>query len=405
MAYRPNKLGRIAIKVQASGWGTAETSFAAANYVEAEVGIPVYFREGIRIDPLRSGFEEAEVLAGTKSAVEISLKFPLHGHSTATPSADVTEHPDALLMRLALGLAVQTGYVATNIASGSTTSSLKVTAANANWNGSALVVPSAGTPAYDCCFVTAVDTGPVPDTVTPLVAFTRTPSSSGTHYGSNTIYLANDTPTPITMDWIGVDAGHHIRYSDGLVKSIKVTGSARKGPMVDCTLRFTGSTTLPGSGGSLAAYTYGFPIIPPMVGANGARVYFNGAEATAAEAGFNVDCTLVDVDGWASPEGIAQQLVTDRKVTSTLLVPSTGTFTNELLAPGTEATKLQVFYAIQPGRTAGYLIPAPVLVAQSKFEDRGGLLAVSYEMAPHLFASDGTVGAGAGNKSTRFFFA
>lgn len=406
MAYRPNKLGRIAIKVQGSGWGTAETSFAAANYLEAEVGIPVMAREALRMDPLRSGFEEAEVLAGGRGPIEIPVRFPLHGWSTATPTTDATEHPDALLIRLALGLAAQTGYTAANIASGGTTSSVKFTTGNTNWEGQGMLIPVSGTPGYELIAMSDIDTTPTPDAGVPLVTMQRTPASSGAHYGSNTIYLANDTPGPITMDWIGVDAGANIRYSDGLVKSLRVVGTNRKNPMVEATLRFTGTPTFPGAGGSLAAYTYGFPLIPPAIQANGSAMWFNGAWTGIAEATFGVECTLADVEGWNSPEGIAQQVVTDRKVSASIIVPSTGTFTAELLAPGTSITKLMVIYACAAaGRSAGFVLPAPVLTDTAKFGDRGGLLAMQYDMAPQVFGSDGGVGTGAGNKAARFIFA
>lgn len=406
MAYRPNKLGRMAIKIQGSGWGTAETSFAATNYLEAEVGVPVVVQESHRIDPIRSGFEESEVLAGAR-IIDVPFRIPfLHGWSTGTPGADATEHPDALLMRLALGLSVQTGYVAANIASGGSTSLLKFTTANTNWEGSGLLVPVSGTPAFELAAIGDITTAPTPDEGTPIVALQRTPASSGAHYGSNTIYLANDTPAPITMDWIGPDAGSHVRYMDGLVKSLRVVGSAKKPASMEGVLRFTGPRTFPGSGGSLAAYTYGFPAIPPLLKANGSGVYFNGSWTPVSEASFGVDLTLGDPEGWGSDEGVVQQMVTDRKVTSTVLIPSTGTFTNEILAPGTAITKLfAVLACATPGRSAGWLLPAPVLVDTAQFRDRNALLAVEYTMAPQVYAGDGGVGAGAGNKSARFFFA
>lgn len=407
MSYRPNKLGRVAIKVQGSGWGTAETSFAAANYFEAEVSVPKMVRESLRMDPLRSGFEEAEVVGGSRAGVEVTVKFPLHGYSTATPSADATEHPDALLIRLALGAAVQTGYTATNIASGSTTSSVKFTAGSANWNGSGMLIPTSGTPGYELIAMANLDTAPTPDAGAPMITMQRTPASSGTHYGSNTIYLTNDTPAPLTMDWIGVDAGHHVRYSDGLVKSLKITGTAKKSPMVEATIRFTGTPAFPGAGGSLAAYVYNFPVVPVSIGANGGAVYFNGAWITgSAEVVFQVDVDLQDVEGWGSTEGVVQQLVNDRKVSSTLLIPSTSTFTTDILAPGLAVSKFMAIYACgTPGRAAGFVLPAPTLIETADFRDRSGLLAITYSMAPQVYSGDTSAGAGAGNKSARFFFA
>lgn len=406
MAYRPMKLGRMAIKIQGSGFGTAETSFAASDYVEAEVGEPVISQETHRIDPLRSGFEEPEVFAGSR-VIELPFRIPyLHGHKTSSISADPVEHPDALLMRLALGASVQTGYAATNIANGGTTSTLKFTTASTNWRGSGVLVPVAGTPSYELAMISDVNTGATPDEATPLVALQRTPSSSGTHYGSNTCYLANTTPAPITLDWIGVDAGAHVRYVDGLVKSLKVTASARKPPMMEGVLRFTGSRTFPGAGGSLAAYSYGFPGVPPLLGPNGSACYFNGAWVNVSEASFGVEVALGDPEGWGSNEGIVQQVVTDRKVTASLLIPSTSSFSTDILAPGTAITKLFAILACAtPGRSAAFCVPAPVLIDTAQLRSRNNLLAVEYTMAGQVFSSDGGAGAGAGNSGARFIFA
>lgn len=408
MAYRPNKFGRLAIKVQGSGWGTAETSFAAGDYIEAEVGVPVLSQESFRIDPIRAGFEEPEVLGGAR-IIELPIRIPfLHGWSMATPSGNPTEHPDALLMRLALGEAYQQGYTAANIASGGSTSSVKFTTGDTNWEGSAILVPVSGTPGYELVPIGDIDMGATPDAGTPLVTLQRTPLSSGAHYGSNTIWLSTLTPTaPVTLDWVGgADQDHHVRYMDGMVKSVRVVGSAKKPPMLEATLRFTGPRTFPAAGAGLTPYNYAYPAIPPALKANGAGVWFNGSWQAVSECSFGVECTLADAEGWGSNEGVIQQVVTDRKVTSTVLLPSVDDFNNEILAAGADISKLVAILACAtPGRSAGWALPAPVLVDTTQFRDRGGLLAVEYTCAPRVYAGDGSVGAGAGNTGARFFFA
>lgn len=406
MGYKVNRLGRVAIKAQGSGWGTAETTFASTTYVEAEVFVPPWKHESHRTDPLRSGFEEPEVLPGSKAGIDVSLKFPLHGHSAATPSADASVHPDALLMQMALGAAVQTGYTATNIASGGTTSSVKFTAASTNWEGSAILIPVTTAAVYELFWAKDVDTSGTPDTSTVLATLQRTPASSGTHYGSNTCYLSNATPTPITLDFIGTEAGAHVRYSDGLVKSVKVTCGARKNPMCEAVIHFTGTPTFPGSGGSLAAYAYDFPLVPVAIQANGAAGYFNSAWDTISETTFSVDCTLNEVDGYGSAEGVAQMVVADRKVTATVIIPCDGTYTADVLEPGTSIGKLEVLYAtVTPGRAAGFCIPSPTLVSATQLVDRSGVLAVQYEIAAQVYSGDGGAGAGAGQTAVRFSFA
>lgn len=409
MALRPRKLGRMAIKQQ-SFWGTAETSFSATDYLQCMVGDPVIVRDGERIDPIRAGFEEPEVLSGAFGPIEIPISFPLHGWSTQTPTGNPTQHPDGLLMKLALGAAATPiGYFANGVASGGSTSSLNFTAGStctAAWCGNAMLIPVSGTPGYEL-FVAKTFTDGTPDVIVPKVPLQRTPLSSGNVFGSLAYYLAPNTQLPVTLDWLGIaDAEHHIRYADVMVRSLRVTGRTRIGPMVEATLRCTAAPTYPGAGGAMASYAYGYPRIPQAIKATGASLYFNGAWTAISEASFGVENTLGDSEEWSGDTGLGQQVVTDRKVTVTLTVPSTASFANELLNPGTKPNGLQVVFACDtPGRAAGFDLGSPVLTKVGNLGSRNELLAITYEVAGQVYDGDTGVGSGAGNKGARFFFA
>jgi hypothetical protein len=409
MALRPRKLGRMAIKQQAF-WGTAETSFSATDYLECMVGDPVIVRDGERIDPIRAGFEEPEVLSGVHGMFDIPISFALHGWSTALPTGNPVEHPDGLLMKMALGsAATPIGYFANGVATGGSTSSLNFTAgstAAATWCGNAMVIPTSGTPGYEL-FVAKTFTDGTPDVIVPKVVLQRTPASSGHVYGSLAYYLSTATQLPVTLDWLGLaDADHHIRYPDVMVRSLRVTGKTRVGPMVEATLRVTGAPTFPGGGGAMAAYSYGYPRIPQAVKASGAALYFNGSWRSVSEVTFAVENTLGDSEEWYTDTGIGQQAVTDRKVSVTVTVPSTASFASELLNPGTAVSGMQCIFACDtPGRAAAFDFGTPVLTKVGTLGSRNELLAVTYEVAPQVYAGDTGVGSGAGNKGARFFFA
>lgn len=409
MALRPRKLGRLALKQQAA-WGTPETSFAATDYMQCAIGDPVIVRDGERIDPIRAGFEEAEVLSGAYGPIEIPLSFTLHGWSATLPTGNPTEHPDGLLMRCALGgAATPIGYFASGLASGGSTSAVNFTAGStvtAAWCGQGILIPVAGTPGYELFFAKTFTDG-TPDILVPKVPLMRTPASSGNVFGSLTYYLGTATGLPLTLDWLGAfDAGHHIRYSDMLVRSLRVTGRTRVGPMVECTLRSTGAPAFPGGGGSLTPYEYARPRIPQAIKSTGAALYFNGSWRGVSEVVFGVENTIGDAEEWYSDTGIGQAAITDRKVTVTVTVPSSDSFTAELLNPGSLPNGLQVLFACDtPGRAAAFDIGTPVLTKVAQIGSRNELLAITYEVAPKVYAGDTGVGNGAGNKGVRFAFA
>jgi len=144
MGYAPSNIGRFALKTQGA-WGTAETSFAAANYVEASVMIPTPVQEALRTDATRGGYYAQRVVAGSKKDATFTLSMPLHGFSDATPTGDPgAAHPDALLIASALGAYNIKGF-ASSAVTGGTASAVTVNNADYNlWVGQAVAVPVSG---------------------------------------------------------------------------------------------------------------------------------------------------------------------------------------------------------------------------------------------------------------------
>ena len=205
----PTTLGRFAVKEQASGWGTPETVFANANFLEAQITVPTPGQMSVQADVMRASWFATTRVDGGKGPTEISLTMPLHGFSTAAPTGDATEHPDALLLRSVLGGSAQNGYATDP--NGGDLNTLNVNAAIANIGGYAVLAPMASTSPVE------YSTGWVKTKTTTAydmqnnfaltaAGATQTPDTAGTIFGSNAVFLSNTQPTPFTMEWLGAIA-------------------------------------------------------------------------------------------------------------------------------------------------------------------------------------------------------
>lgn len=407
----PSKLGRLAVKQQASSWGTSETSFASTDYLEVEgIVMPELVTEALRTDAFRPDFTEPEIVAGSKVGVEVSLSFVAHGWSSSTPSADAAAfHPDALLIETALrgSTIIATGYTLANIAAGSTTTSTKFTTASTNWEGSAVLTLGASTSTREVIWIKDVDTTPTPDTGSCFTA--REAASTGqTHYGSIVSPLTTTQPVPLTMEWLGASAALSVRFFDGIVTKATITLQAKKQPKVDVTLRFL-NWTLVGSGGAPASYTYGFPQMPASTGSNGAYKTENATVTSAwqnfSQAIINIDVTAVDSECASSNQGADSQVVTDRRVTVEVVEPyveATRPYdTWGAVTPGTDNNELILVANNVPGRCLSAIIPESVVLEQTKIKDNGGIIAVRRLFGCRPYSGDGGTGSGAGNTPFR----
>lgn len=411
----PSKLGRLAIKAQASGWGAAETSFSSTNYLEVDgIVIPDLVTEALRADVFRPDFTEPQIVAGSKAGAEVSISFPLHGWSSDSPSgAPAAHHPDALLLENALrgSTVIATAYT-TALASGSSDSMLRFTngLANTNWEGQAMLVPTESGTIRMVGWIRDVDTVPSPDTAT-VWRILQAPDSSGTVFGSITIPLATTQPKPLTMQWLGSSDKQALRLSDGVVTKAKITLQAKKQPKCEVTLRFLNWTAV-GSGGAPAPYAYGYPQMPVVTGSSGAYKTENDT-ATAAwqnfsQAVISIDVTTQDSECASSSQGADSIVVTDRRVTVELTEPyvegNQGFDTWSGVTPGTSNGEFVLVANTTPGRAFSALIPASVILEQTKIQDASGIVAVRRVFGCRPYSGDGGTGSGAGNTPFRIAF-
>jgi hypothetical protein len=379
MAISLSNKGRVAIKQQAA-WGTAQTSFASTDYLEIEAPfVPTLTQEALRPNTFRPGFTEPEIIAGSKAPTEMSFRFPLHGWSTGGPVADPTAHPDSLIFKTALGSSGSDGYTAA-LASGSTQTSLNITNGSADtaWEGYGLLVPKSG--GYEFAWAKNVDTTVNPDTIELLNELPVVPSSSGTIYGSLTSSLTTAAQLPLTVDYIGSDANTYVRFFDGLPTSVRVVIAAKQLPMCEVTIRFLNWTNLH-TGGALADAVYGYPLIPPTIGANGALFKCEDTEFCAATANITITQELSEVECTGSSQGVSQLVATNRQVTAEIVYTQSDLTSIGLNALGDEAGDksdgcLTFDLATNtPGRAFGMLIARPVLMEQPTIQDLGGKIA------------------------------
>ena len=394
----PTTIGRFAVKEQ-SAWGTAQTSFVNANFVEAQVTIPTPAQGSVQAEVMRASWFATSRVAGGRGPSEISLTMPLHGFSTATPSGEATEHPDALLLRSVLGGGNQDGYSAD--LAGGTATTIAVTTGDAAVVGQAVLVPldSTSPTEYSVGWVSEKSS----NTYTVLRKFAltaagveQTPASSGSVYGSSTVFLSNTQPTPFTLEWLGSSDNIKYRFVDCVVTSASITMNAREQPTLAVTIR-SGDFANDASGGapSAAALT-DRPQLPVVLSDNGARVVDASAEQKAGTVSINLSMDVADEVNYDAAQGIARFVTTKRSVEVQIVSPAAATGASKLddpaalIAPGTSAGAVQIEASTTPGRAFSALIAAGVLRELQTLGDANSLVSVTTTMECAIYSGDST---------------
>lgn len=395
MGYAPSNIGRFALKTQSS-WGTAETSFAAANYVEASVFIPTPVQEALRTDATRGGYYAQRVVAGSKKDTSFTVSMPMHGFSDSTPSGDPgAAHPDALLVAAALGNFNIKGF-ASSAVTGGTASAVTVTNSDYDlWVGQAVAVPISG--GHSLGWVkTHADGGGGDDTLTLLDDLSAAPSGSGNLLGSITCYLTNTINDALTFDWVGADSSVHVRFYDCVVTSAKITLNATEQPMGEFTIQAGGWTNI-GSGGAPGDYAMtDRPQMPALIGANGSRLRINGSAVNVSSLEIEITNDVQAVMSHAGTEGLSQYVTTNRSVAMTATAEASSLAA--LVTPGTTAGVIQFDANTTPGRAMTMTLPSAQVEELGEIGDSNGLVAVTTRYAPQVYSGDsgvGTLGAAA----------
>ena len=391
----PSNLGRFAVREQSSGWGTPESTFTNAYYLECSMSIPTPVQESIQADVMRADHFATTRVAGGKGPVEISLSMPLHGFSTASPSGSPTEHPDALLLRSVLGSAEQGGYHASDL-SGGTASAIELADGTGVVTdvGRALLVPLAS--GHSVGWVKELDESANPDTYSMIRDLSAAPHSSGAIFGSNAIVLDKTQPTPFTLQFLGSTANVGFRFSDAVVTAATVTLNAREQPTLEVTIRAASWSNDEGGAPSAEALA-NRPQLPVVLGDNGARVVNSAGSLACGQLSIAMTSEVVDEVNF-SGQGISRMVVTKRSVEVTTVTPATsGTPTGGALdnpaalgTPGTSVGAIQVDANTTPGRSFSALIANGQLKELQALGDSGGIVAVTTVVEPALYTSDTT---------------
>ncbi len=399
----PTSIGRFAVKEQ-SAWGTPASGFANANFVEAQIVVPTPTQASVQAEVMRASFFATTRVAGGKGPTEISLTMPLHGFSTAAPTGEATEHPDAMLLRSVLGTAGQNGY-ATDLNGGSAITAT-VDSGTADIAGYALLAPMNGTSPleYSAGWVKEKSSGTYTlqrNWALDSAGSTQQPAASGTLYGSNVVALTNTQPTAFTLEWLGASANVNYTFSDCVVTSATITLNAREQPTLAVTIRSANWTNSASGGAPSAAALSNRPQMPVVLSDNGARVVDANGEQKAGSATISLTCDVADEINYDASQGIARFVVTKRTVEMNIVSPaSNGSPTPSsldnpasLLAPGTAAGALQLDAGTTPGRSFSALIPSGQLKELQALGDANSLVSVTTVVECAIYSGDTTDGS------------
>jgi hypothetical protein len=394
----PSTIGKIAIKAQGSGWGTAESSFAGATTCECEVSMPSPVQESIQAEVMRAGHFATTRVAGGKGPTEMSLRMPMHGWSTATPGATASGDnlllPELVLLESVMGAKEASAYQGSGVTGGTATVVEIATGVSTDVGHAFMTAVSGG---FSAGWVNTF-TEPVPDTYTMHAGgFSAAPTAAPSHLlGGVTLHIDTTQPTPFTLQFLGADDRSAVRLWDCVVTSATISLNAREQPTLEVTIR-AGNWTNDGTGGApaLAALT-DRPQMPVCTGTNGARVADSTGTKPLTECSITISAEVVDQIQYDSSHGINRFVVTKRTVEVDMTAPAAATgVTSSILddltslsTPGQSDSAVQIDANATPGRCLSVLLPKAQVMELQAIEDGGGLVAIRTKYEPALYLSD-----------------
>lgn len=393
MTFGPIKLSKIHLKRQAA-WGTAETSFAAADLMEVTGEfIPPATRERLQPEVNKQSFAETAIYAGSKAAAEVSFTFVPHGFATFAAGTNPTARNEHQLWEDALGVMQLGGGI--TLTGGS---AVKLTSAGALavHSGQLILAPTAA--GHQFFAVNDTDAGIDLDSFDASVA-----AVAGATYGSATVGLSNAglVPLPFTMQFAGVAGNTGFRLWDGRVSSIALSANAKAQPEVTVTLRFLNWAPVD----ALTATKEAFPALhlPPI---KGVPSYRAGGNAFCY-AGFDLSITqeLAEVGCSSAAEGVSRLVTADRVVDVTVRELVDNAFTQAWRAPGTAASELCLQVSTTPGRAMAVFIPASVVNEQEQLQSVDGIWGRETNYRASLYTGDEATASTVANTEARVAFA
>jgi hypothetical protein len=399
----PTNIGKVYVKAQAGGWGVAETSFADSDLISAGASLPKFMVEALESPQFRGGWHNFQIQPGSREGAEFPIDHICQGWSMATPAANPTESPDALMLRSVLGAGAAIGYTSGALEpSGQTTSLVKLvdTTLSPAWPGMALLLPLAGG-GRELAWVKTIDSAATPDELVPWFTMAAAADGSGTPvtFGGYTCWDTIGTPAdPFTLQVLLGANNTGWRGRDSVCTRALITLEAGKQPKVAYTT-LSGYWSPDGTW-TVAPYVLTRPELPGLMGANGSRARVPGVQTIFPKIEIEFTADYQPARGLGQTDAFGEFICVGRsqQVTVTEVL---GSYASSLRFPGTEtATGLQVDLCNIPGRAWSVFMPLPQVTVTDEDEDGNGFV-VRKSVYKARHATVETAGTNASRSHTR----
>jgi hypothetical protein len=371
MALGPTKLGRIWCKQQ-SAWGTAETSFADTDAIDAQgMFMPSGAQEALGQPTQRPVFGASDKKAGSKAGATAQLTFVLTNCEDGAGGVQTTiEHK---LIADAFGTVQQ--LAAIGAVSGGSADQLLVASASANWIGQgAGVLLDNGN--RQISWVETVNTAPTPDEVNLPFDMEDAPGNSASASVTVAFGTGGLANLPFTMQFAtagSVNGG--FRAYDGRVTNCTITANSKTQVTVAITLQFLDWDYVTG----LTAPAFSFPRIQlgPVINTAGVYDFIADDYECFSEVSIVVTQTLAEALCAQSAQGVSQLVTTDRTAVITERKTTEDIYADMALQSTPGEAVQRAWYFSSRGAQQGYHVAAygPALQVQStsKPVDLGGI--------------------------------
>jgi len=383
MATNPVKIGKLEIS-QETTYGTASGGSYAA--MEAEPTFLPVAAEIFERAPIGGIHRKLQPLQGSRYGQTFTTRCRVIGHSTSVPVADPSEHWQAQVCESILGGIDIEGYNAAAVASGSSTTAVKIDNGTAVSNftlGGAIGFVN-GSSAYGMSFISAITDGGGSDHTLTVATLPITPVAGSTTYGGMTTYWSNTAPTSFTIRC------RSLRNSSRLIATgcVPTQVSFEANPMGELVMEITwqvDAVTASADGSDLTDYAYAYPVIPVAIGNNSAALLLNGTEIDVQSFKVTISQTLAPHRSHDAASGVVGVSRTDASVMVDYvrLVEAAPTLSIASVNP--------IIFRVgtTPGNMFGIFLGNPVMTQIPELQDADGLWAQGWQVAQGSYTGDG----------------
>lgn len=354
---------------------------------------------------------------GSKSGGSITVQFPMSALKTGydptseDPGDSGVISPAAVLLANAIGSAgnsavssaaefaqgyhlARTGYVANDVAAGSTTTAINVNTGASYTTGSAVMVDSsasAGSPAFG--WITDITSG-TPDVITIAAASAVTAAASDNSYGVATGYMSGNDTVPLTFRVSGDNSAFLDTYIGCVAKSIKLDLAAKKTAMCEIVFQFADRKRYSTGGGIQDIAS--FQRVRPTLGNTGGRFLYDGSVTCGfMEMELNIEYEIADVECPSASEGVSEFVRSISSVELAAKVPldssdsvtaNMGPFEQKYNTQSN--AELQLDVVSMPGSSFSVFLPAAHVAEAPQRTQVNGMIATEVKFRPSRYTSD-----------------